>query len=138
MSCFSHTLPNLIISLSLSSLPFFSSSYQSPQCLPNAIYRHWLRARPGTADRNEILYMGFHLYKCINVESRKMVQMNLLAKQNRDTDSENKRMDTQGRKGGGMNWKMGIDIYPLLCIKQIANEILLYSRGNSAWYSVMT
>ena len=67
-----------------------------------------------------------------------MVQMNLLAKQNRDTDIENKRLDTQGRKGGGMNWKIEIDIYTLLCIKQIANEILLYSRGNSTWYSLMT
>ena len=58
-----------------------------------------------------------------------MVQMNLLAKQNRDTVTENKHMDTQGRKGGGMNWKIGIDIYPLLCIKQIANESLLGEQG---------
>ena len=36
-----------------------------------------------------------------------------------------------GKKGGGMNWKIGIDIYILLGVKQIANEILLYSRGNS-------
>ena len=43
---------------------------------------------------------------------------------NRDTDVENKRMDTNGGKqgwrrggGGGMNWEIGIDIYTLICIK---------------------
>ena len=41
-------------------------------------------------------------------------------------------MDTQGGKGwGGMNWEIGIDIYALICIKQITNENLLYSTGNS-------
>ena len=35
---------------------------------------------------------------------------------NRDTDVENKSMDT---KRGGMNWKTGVDIYTLLilCIR---------------------
>ena len=41
---------------------------------------------------------------------------------NRDTDVENKRMDTKGGKwawvgGGGMNWEIEIDIYALICIK---------------------
>ena len=40
----------------------------------------------------------------------------------RDTDVENKRMDTKGGKrvvggGGGMNWEIGIDIHTLICIK---------------------
>ena len=35
----------------------------------------------------------------------------------RDTDGENKRMDTKGGKGVGMNWEIGIDIYTLICIK---------------------
>ena len=30
-----------------------------------------------------------------------------------------------------MNWKTGIDIYTVHCIKQIANENLLYGTGNS-------
>ena len=36
---------------------------------------------------------------------------------------------------GGMNWEIGIDIYTLLilCIKQITNENLLYSTGNSVF-----
>ena len=41
---------------------------------------------------------------------------------NRDTDVENKRMDTKGGKwrgqvGGGMNWEIGVDMYTLICIK---------------------
>ena len=41
---------------------------------------------------------------------------------------------------GGMNWEIGIDIYTLLilCIKQITNENLLYSTGNSTQCSVVT
>ena len=49
-----------------------------------------------------------------------MVQMNRFARQ-RDTDVENKHMDTKGENwgagGGGMNWEIEIDIYPLICIK---------------------
>ena len=38
------------------------------------------------------------------VESRKMVQMNQFAGRNRDTDEENKHVDTKGGKGeDGMN-----------------------------------
>ena len=47
---------------------------------------------------------------------------------NRDTDVENKRMDTKGGKwwgGGVMNWEIGIDMYTLICIKWIANKNLL-------------
>ena len=34
----------------------------------------------------------------------------------------------QGRGGGGMNWEIGIDIYTLICIKQITNKNLLYKK----------
>ena len=45
---------------------------------------------------------------------------------NRDTDVENKSMDTKGGKsqggdGGVMKWDIGIDIYTLICIKWITN-----------------
>ena len=46
-------------------------------------------------------------------------------------------MDTKGGKwvwrgdGGGMNWEIGIDIYTLICIKQITNKNLLYKKQNS-------
>ena len=35
-----------------------------------------------------------------------------------------------------MNWEIGIDIYTLLCVKQITNKNLLYSTGNSTQFSV--
>ena len=45
-----------------------------------------------------------------------------------------------GRGGGGglMNWEIGIDIYTLLFTKQITNKDLLYRKGNSTQYTVMT
>ena len=43
-----------------------------------------------------------------------------------------------GRRGGGMNWEFGIDIYTLPCVKQIASGNLLYSAGSSVWCFVMT
>ena len=54
-----------------------------------------------------------------NIE--KWYRWSYLQSRNRDTDVENKRMDTKGENGGGggMNWEIGIDIYTLLilCIK---------------------
>ena len=38
----------------------------------------------------------------------------------------------------GYGWEIGINIYTLLCIKQITNENLLYSPGNSTQCSVVT
>ena len=41
-----------------------------------------------------------------------------------------KRMDTKSAgKGSGMNQEINIDIYTLLCIKQIPDENLLYTTG---------
>ena len=63
-----------------------------------------------------------------------MVQMNLFAGQKWDKDVENKRMDTKGESGGvvggdgGMNWEIGIDMYTLICIKQISNKNLWYKK----------
>ena len=43
-------------------------------------------------------------------------------------------MDTKAGRGGGgrgggvMNWEIGIDIYILICIKQITNKNLLYKK----------
>ena len=33
-----------------------------------------------------------------------------------------------GAGGGGMNWEIGIDIYTLICIKEITSENLLYKK----------
>ena len=55
---------------------------------------------------------------------------------NRDTDVENKHMDTKGRNqqgggdGGVMNWTIGIDMYTLMCIKLMPNKDLLYKKIN--------
>ena len=48
----------------------------------------------------------------------------------------NLRMPRWERRGG-MNWENGIDTYTLLGIKQITNENLLYTTGNSAQCSVV-
>ena len=40
-----------------------------------------------------------------------------LQSRNRDTDMENKYMDTRGVKGGEMNGETGVDIYTPLCRK---------------------
>lgn len=42
-----------------------------------------------------------------------------------------------GKAGGGINWRIGIDIYTLLYIKQRTNKDLLYSTENSTQYAVM-
>ena len=57
---------------------------------------------------------------------------------NRDTDAENKRMDTKGRRGGGMNWETGIDVYTLMCIKQITNKTCCMALGTALRCTVET
>ena len=37
-----------------------------------------------------------------------------------------------------MNGESSINIYTLLCVKQMAGEKLLYNTGSPAWHSVMT
>ena len=54
-------------------------------------------------------------------------------------NSPTENMGTRGGRSNGMNWDIGIDIYTLLCMKQITNENLLYSTENSTnvlwWYN---
>ena len=45
-------------------------------------------------------------------------------------------MDTREKGKGRMNWEIGIDIYTLLCTKQVTNKNLLYGTGNSIQCSV--
>ena len=66
---------------------------------------------------------------------------NEFARRNRDTDVENKRMDTKWGKwwwwgGGVMNWEIGIDIYTLICIKWITNKNLLYKKMNKITFKL--
>ena len=40
-------------------------------------------------------------------------------------------MDTKGgKRRGGMNWEIGIDMYTVICIKWITNKNLLYKKIN--------
>ena len=62
----------------------------------------------------QISYINAYMW---NLE--KWYRWTSLQGRNRDTDVENKRMDTKGGRvgGGGMNWETGIDMYTLICIK---------------------
>ena len=58
-----------------------------------------------------------------------------------ETETQMQRINVQTsrqKRGSGMNWETGIDIYTLLCIKQITNQNLLYSTGNSTQCSMVT
>ena len=70
-----------------------------------------------------------------NVE--KFHRCSYLQSRNRVTDIENKDMDTKGERKRGMNWEIDNNIYTLPCVKQIANENLLYiTQGallNALW-----
>ena len=67
----------------------------------------------------QILYINAYMWS-LEIRYRRTG----LQGRNRDTDVENKRMDTKGGKRGRagvsgreMNWEIGIDIYTLICIK---------------------
>ena len=47
----------------------------------------------------------------LSMESRKLVEMNLLGKQNGTTDVVNKLTVIKGRRGGGVTWEIEIHIY---------------------------
>ena len=55
---------------------------------------------------------------------------------NRVADIENRCVNTGNEGGCGMKGKIGIDIYTLPCVKQIAGRKLLYITGSSAQCSV--
>ena len=56
---------------------------------------------------------------------------------NRVTDVEKELTVIRGA-GGGINWETGIDIYPLVYIKQITNKDLQCNTGNSTQHLVIT
>ena len=63
--------------------------------------------------------------------------MNLFTKNKLTHSCRKQPYGYQGGRGGWINREIGIDIYTLLYIKQITNN-LVYSTGNSIQYSVMT
>ena len=68
----------------------------------------------------QILYINAYMW---NLE--KWYRWTSLQGRNRDTDVENKCMDTKGEKGVGvkvvMNWEIGIDLHTLICIRKVTN-----------------
>ena len=68
---------------------------------------------------------------------KKWYKWTYLQNRSRISDVENK-LWLPGVRRGGINWKIGIDIYALLYIKMITNKDLLCSVGNSTQYSGMT
>ena len=75
---------------------------------PRDCYTDWSKSER----EKQILYNITYMW---NLE--KWHRWTYLQSRNRDTDVEDKLMDTKGERGGGMNWEIGIDIYTLLCIK---------------------
>ena len=55
-----------------------------------------------------------------------------------NVDIENRLVNIVGKGKSGMNGESSINIYTLLCVKQMAGEKLLYNTGSPAWHSVMT
>ena len=58
----------------------------------------------------------------------------LICKAKRETQTQRTNVwIPRGKRGGRRNWEIGIDIYTLLIlyIKQVTNEKILYSTGNS-------
>ena len=61
----------------------------------------------------QILYISTCMW---NLE--KWYRCSYLQNRNRDTDVENKLMDTEGEGRDGMNWEIGVDIHILvICLK---------------------
>ena len=61
-----------------------------------------------------------------------------LQSRNKGADVANKHTIPRGEGGGGMNWETLIGKCTLACIKQITNESLPYSAGNSTQCLVVT
>ena len=57
--------------------------------------------------------------------------MTLFTKRDRDTGIENRRMDTKGGSGGGVNWEVGIGTHTLLIlwVEEVADADPLHSQG---------
>ena len=76
---------------------------------------------------NQISYINPYMW---NLE--KCYWWTYLQGRNRDTDMENGLTDTRCGGESGVNWESSIDMYTLLCVKQVANG------KPSAQSSVMT
>ena len=88
-------------------------------------------------------YLSFSVWLTSHSMIISRTQVNLLTKQERFTDIENKLVVTSGEGlvGGRVDWEFGINTYTLQYLKYgygRSNQDLLYSTSNSAQYSVIT
>ena len=73
---------------------------------PRECHTEWSKSER----EKQISYINVYMWNLA-----KWYRWSYLQSRNRDTDVENKCMDTRGeRGGGGMNWEIGIDIYTVL------------------------
>ena len=79
----------------------------------------------------QILYINAYMWSL-----EKWYRWTCLQGRNRDTDVENKRMETKGGNRGGKDCEYGINRDKLLYIGWINNKVLLYSTGNYIQYPV--
>ena len=93
--------------------------------------------------------LGTVIQSEVSQKEKKQILCNNAPMQKNDTDvlTGKAEIETQmqrtngwrlGGARGGMNWEAGIDIYTLLCIKQITSENLLCGTGDSTQHSVVT
>ena len=75
---------------------------------------------------------SFHVVAIVNGTDESLCKADI------ETHVQNKHMDTKVGMEGVMNWEIGIDIYTLMCLKQITSENLFYSIGNSTQFSEVT
>ena len=59
-------------------------------------------------DKNKLININTYMWN-----TEKWYRWSYLQSRNRDSDVENKSMDTKVGRGGGMDWKIGIDIYTI-------------------------
>ena len=78
-------------------------------------------------------HINTHTHIC-NIE--KWYWWTYLQGRNRDSDIENRLMDTVGKGEGEMNWESSIETYTLPRVKETANGKLPDRAGSSAWCSV--
>ena len=80
--------------------------------------------------------MCFMYIASVYEESRKMVQINLVPRQEQRHRHGEWTVGGAGEGEGGMNWEVGFDINTLPCVKQVASGNSQCDTGSSAWWSV--
>ena len=73
------------------------------------------------------------VYQHIYMEFRKMVMITLYAKQKKDTDVQNRLLDSVGEGEGGMFQENSIETYILSRVKQITSPGWMHETSAQGW-----